>query len=373
MKICHLTTVHPPFDTRIFHKEGKTLVKTGYDVILIAQHNKDVIVDGVKIVALPKSKNRLQRIIKLPLKTAKFAFKQKADIFHFHDPELIPVGVLLRLFTNGKVIYDVHEDYSKQIISKSYLFKTGRNLIAFFIKIIEFISSKFFDGIVTATDDILRNFSYHKRAISARNFPIISNFSFTNGENKKDIFNIIYVGCLSEIRGITQIIQAVEFINKKMRLTLYGKFYPLDYEKQVKMLRGFKKVEYLGWLVPEKASEVLSKSNAGIVCFLPEPNHLNAMPNKIFEYMAGGIPVIASNFPLWGEIVKGNNCGICVDPLQPRDIAEAIQWIMNHPDEAKQMGKNGRDAVKKKYNWETESKKLLKLYEELRKDNRPMC
>jgi glycosyltransferase involved in cell wall biosynthesis len=85
----------------------------------------------------------------------------------------------------------------------------------------------------------------------------------------------------------------------------------------------------------------------------------------MFEYMSAGLPVIASNFPLWKEIVEGNKCGICVDPMDPKAIASAIQWMIDHPEEAEEMGKNGRRAVETKYNWANESKKLVGLYQRL--------
>jgi len=101
---------------------------------------------------------------------------------------------------------------------------------------------------------------------------------------------------------------------------------------------------------------------AGLVLYHPVPNHTDAQPNKLFEYMSAGIPVISSNFPLWKEIVEGHQCGICVDPLKPDEIAKAIQWILDNPEKAKKMGENGRRAVEEKYNHTVEEKKLLTLY-----------
>jgi len=369
-KICQITTVHPSFDVRIFHKECRTLAKAGYEVYLIAQHDKEEVVDGVHITPLPKIKSRKKRIIFLPMKALIRALKLKTDVYHFHDPELLPVGVLLKLLTKKKVIYDVHEDYSKQILSKPYIPKILRKSISYFVKVLEYISSLFFDGIITATDDILRNFSYHKRAISVKNFPIIEDFPNINRvDENKNIFNLIYVGGIAETRGIIQIVKALEFVNsnKQVKLVLCGTFDPPDLEVKVRNLKGFEKVEYHGWVDHKKIPEFLNKADAGIVCLHPIPNYLTSLPIKLFEYMLASLPVIASNFPLWKEIVEGNNCGICVNSLDPKDIAEAIKYLIEHPDEARKMGENGRKAVLENCNWEKESEKLINLYEELLK------
>ncbi len=120
-KVCILTSVHPPFDVRIFHKEAKSLVKAGYDVTLIAQHDKEEIVDGVKIINLQKPRNRIERMTKTVSELYQKALRVDADIYHFHDPELIPVGKALK--KRGKaIIYDVHEDYYESIKLKKVIF-----------------------------------------------------------------------------------------------------------------------------------------------------------------------------------------------------------------------------------------------------------
>lgn len=363
----HITTVHPPFDVRVFHKEAKTLVNARFDVTLVAQHDKCETVDGIKIIALPKVKNRIHRMLSLPVKAFILALKQKADVYHLHDPELMPVGVLLKLIEGKKVIYDVHEDYGKQTLSKPYIPKIAREGVAILIRIVEYLSSHLFDAVITATDDILKNFSHHERAISIKNFPMKSSFAIGRRDRRgddKDVFKLIYVGILAQIRGITQIVKALELIdsNYQLRLTLCGRFFPSQYEHEVRALAGFKKVEYVGWIEPQGIPELLEKHNAGTVCLHPIVNYVTSLPLKLFEYMGAGLPIIASRFPLWVELIENNNCGVCVDPLDPMEIAKAIRYLMDHPELRRKMGENGRRMVVEKYNWESESKKLLDLY-----------
>lgn len=191
-KVCHFTTVHPAFDTRIFQKECKTLCKSSYDVTLIAQNEKDEIVDGVKIIALSREKNRIHRMVVLTLKTFWLSLKQRADIYHFHDAELIPVGIFLKLL-GKKVIYDVHEDNSKTVLTKSYLPIRLRKLISMLISIIEKNTARFFDYIIVAGDDIAKNVfsAFGHNLIALRNMPPLEFVNACYNEDEKWIGSYI--------------------------------------------------------------------------------------------------------------------------------------------------------------------------------------
>lgn len=372
--VCHITSVHPASDVRIFFKECRSLAQADYNVTLIAPGAKYKWKDGIRIVGIDSSKGgRFSRMTSTIWKIFCAAFRENASLYHIHDPELVGVGMLLKLLRGKKVIYDVHEDYSTQTLYKQYIPKILRRSVAFLIKIVEHLFSRLFDGIITATDDILKNFSHHKRAISVKNFPISSRFTnLKRGKNREsNIFHLIYIGLLAEIRGISHIIKALEFVdyNEQLKLSLYGKFDPPNYAADLKKLEGFNKVNYLGWIDPSDIPKLLENFDVGIVCLHPISNYLTALPTKLFEYMAANLPVIVSNFPLWKEIVEGNKCGICVNPLSPEDIAEAIKYFLKHPETRKMMGNNGRQAVLQKYNWESESEKLINLYTELLKND----
>ena len=368
-KVCILTTVHPPFDTRIFHKQAKTLAEAGYDVTLIAQHKRPEIIDGIRILPLPTPKNRLQRMIYTTFYAFKLSLKERADVYHLHDPELLPIGLVLKLLTNGKVIYDVHEVVPATILTKDWIPCLMRKPMSWLFNFFERITTKFIDKLIAAADSIAARFPSDK-VVTVRNYPRIDFFIDTIDivhNSSKDYCTLIYVGGLTEERGIYELVKSLEFVDSKLplRLKLIGKFYPPAFESRLRSLRAFAKVDYLGWLPYEEAMAHLKNADIGIVLFHPAPNHLGSCPNKLFEYMATGLPVVASNFPLWREIVEGNSCGICVDPLDPKAIAQAIEYLLAHPEEARRMGENGRRAVVEKYNWNMEGKKLLKLYEEL--------
>jgi glycosyltransferase involved in cell wall biosynthesis len=367
LRICILTTVHPPFDTRIFHKEAKTLVRAGYDVALIAQHNKNEVVNGVKIIALPRPRNRFTRIFSLTWQAFRLALHQQADVYHFHDPELLPAGMLLKVFTRAKVIYDVHEDVPQQILTKYWIPTLLGLPMAFLFNMLEKLAARAFDAVVVATRNIAERFS-KRDPIVIHNYPdlgMLPNARRVSSEKNEKV--IVYVGGISRLRGAVEMVRALEYLppSLKIRLELIGKFEPSTIEEDLQALPGYKYVRFLGWLPWEPAWQQAQCGLVGLLLFHPAPNHTNALPNKLFEYMAAGLPVIASNFPLWKEIIEGNKCGLTVNPLNPKEIAGAIEYLLTNPDEAKQMGENGRKLVLEKYNWKQEAKRLLELYEKL--------
>jgi glycosyltransferase involved in cell wall biosynthesis len=336
-------------------------------VTLIAQWSKDEIVDGVKIVALHTPRNRLTRVFGLSWRAFRLALHQKADIYHFHDPELLLTGVLLKLFTRGRVIYDVHEDLPKQILNKQWIPLFLRRITAGCAKLTEMVCSRLVDRIVVATPAIARRF-LKSRTVLVQNFPKMGELvGDKTTAYKKRPHVAVYVGGISRIRGLEEMVRAVGLLPDKagVRLVLAGSFSPPELENDVQQLTGWKRVDYLGWQSREGVKKLLSEARVGLVLFHPAPNHIEAQPNKLFEYMSAGIPVIVSDFPLWREIVKGADCGLLVDPLKPEDIASAIYWLLQHPEEAQAMGERGRKAGIERYNWNNESQKLLQMYREL--------
>jgi glycosyltransferase involved in cell wall biosynthesis len=345
-------------------------VNAGYQVsLIVADGRGDEIKDGISIFDVGTSKTRLDRMHLTVRRVFEKAKIQQADIYHLHDPELIPIGLKLKKL-GKKVIFDAHEDVSKQLLSKPYLIKPIKKFFAALFPVYEKWACSKFDGIVTATDDILKNFVYHEKAVSIRNFPILKSFESLDKKNNlySDVFRIVYVGGLSEIRGLIQMIESLQYLNNNIRLILCGQFDPPDLELKIKNLKGFEKVEYLGLVAIEKIPGILNTANAGILCFLPEPNHIGAMPNKLFEYMAAGLPVIASNFPFWKKIIENCGCGICVNPLNPKEIAGGIEYLSKDHSQCERMGEKGRKAVTDMFNWEKEGEKLLTLYNEVCKD-----
>ena len=361
-KICHITTVHPRFDVRIFHKECKSLSKIYNVTLLVADGQGDETVDGIRILDVGlRQTSRLKRAIIDSKKALKKAIELDCDIYHFHDPELIKIGVKLKK-KGKKVIYDTHEDLPRQIMGKPYLNKFIKPILASLIEWQENKAAKQFDYICSATPHIRDRFKeINKNTIDINNYPIIGELELNTREKISN--KICYTGGISEERGVAVLINALEFTNAKLEIA--GNFYSEDFKNQLNKNINWEKVNYLGLVERDKVAEIISTSIAGIVTFLPLPNHINAQPNKMFEYMSSGTAVIAADYPLWKEIIEKNNCGICVNPNNPKEIAEAINELINNSDKAVKMGQNGKNAVKNKYNWNIEEQKLFEVYKQI--------
>ncbi|WP_347241446.1 glycosyltransferase family 4 protein [Thermus sp.] len=361
-RVLHLSTVHPVLDTRIFHKEAQSLAQAGYEVVLVAQGQPKES-EGIRIHGLPTPKNRFSRMFGTTFKALSLAVRERADIYHFHDPELIPVGLLLRLM-GKKVIYDVHEDLPRQILSKYWIPSVLRGVVAKAAELMEWVAGRFMNGIVAATPAIAERFPPHKTVV-VQNFPLLSEFPHA-GEipYSERPMQVVYVGGISAIRGVIEIVKAMEHLPPRLgaRLFLAGRFDPPELESRLQEMPGWHRTVFMGWLSRKEIRTLLARSRVGLVILHPTLNYVAGQPVKLFEYMAAGIPVVASNFPLWREIVEGEQCGLTVDPLNPKEIAKAIQWLLEHPQEAEEMGKRGRKAVLERFNWEQEAEKLLAFY-----------
>ena len=370
-KVCIMTSVHPVFDTRIFYKQCRSLAEKGFEVILIAKHHRKEVVEGVRIIPFSEFRNRFLRIFFSFVKMFFLAIRQKTHVYHFHDPELIPVGLLLRIL-GKKVIYDVHEDYPLDIQSRYWLPLWMRIPVSWLLKQFETFSARFFNYIVSATPAIAERFKLiNTNTVIVHNFSKLDELTTTEKRipwrNRLDA--VIYIGGIDISLGIKEMVKAIDLVQKKLysQLILAGEFSPKSLKKEIQNLPGWKNVEYRGFLSRNKLADLLNQIKAGLVLRHPVPHYLVSYPTKLFEYMSVGIPVIAADFPLWRKIVVNAGCGLLVDPLDPQAIADSILYILEHPEEAEEMGKNGREAVEEKYNWSREEKKLLGLYMDLLK------
>lgn len=362
-KICIMTTAHEALDVRIFYKECKSLYEAGYRVYLIAGNEKDESMDGINIISLHPGGGRIYRFLFKGWAALYKALKLNADVYHFHDPDLIPAGLLLKLLRK-KVVYDVHEDVPKDILSKEWIGSLCiRRIISFlFCKLLKF-SSLFFNSIIAATPSISKRFPENK-TIVLRNVPHSSFMDSIKPEPvNKIVPSVIYAGGLTSIRGIKEIIEAVGLLDGAVELWLLGWWEDPGYERECKSLNGWKHVRYFGAKSLEQTYAIMKRSDIGIINFLPIPNSVESLPNKAFEYLTCRLPVIMSDFPYWKLLFE--SCSAFANPVDPADIAGKIKSLVENPELRTKLIHEGRRLIENDYSWESESKKLIELYKSL--------
>ncbi|MBM4231587.1 MAG: glycosyltransferase family 4 protein [Gammaproteobacteria bacterium] len=362
-RIAHLTSAHPRDDTRIFFKQCSSLTRHGHDVVLIVSDGAgDTVRDGVRIVDVGRSSGgRLSRMVRTTQRVFDAAMQIDADVYHLHDPELLPHGVLLK--RRGKrVVFDAHEDVPLQILAKHYLRPALRKTIARVFSRFERFACTRFDGVIAATDQIEHKFSeFGIPTATVRNFPIADEL-FSAPCDRPTHRDICYVGSIAGIRGIREMVRALELTHQPIRLNLVGEFSESDTAAEVSSYPGWERVNRLGLQDRAGVREALSRSFAGLVTLHPTPNYLESLPIKLFEYMSAELPVIVSDFPLWRHMLEDANCALFVDPLSPKAIAQAIDILIADPKMAVQMGRNGRRVIETRFNWEQEELVLLDFY-----------
>ena len=361
--VLHLTTNHQAFDVRIFVKEASTLAEAGFDVTIVAPHHHDEERSGVRIKAVPIPSDRRTRMMVTTRQVYRVAASRAPGIVHMHDPELIPFGWLLKA-RGHRVVFDAHEERPLQILSKEWIPRYLRPPIASMTRLVESVSAMLFDRIVAATPPIAAGFPDRKTWL-IQNFPIAEELvTPTHVPYEERPNDIVFVGGLFAMRGVREMIEAMEHVNASHEATLVlaGLFDPPDLEASVATMTGWSRVRAVGWQARPEVAHTLARARAGLVVYHPAPNYISAQPVKLFEYMAAGVPVIASDFPVWRALVEEAGAGLLVDPLDPRAIGEAINWVLEHPLEARAMGERGRQAVSNRFNWATEAKKLLDMY-----------
>jgi glycosyltransferase involved in cell wall biosynthesis len=339
------------------------MAEAGYEVSLVAP----VVVDGgeddgVRVIPVPLYKNRLLRMTVGTLRAWRAALRLDADVYHLHSPELLPIGAIAA-FMGRRVVFDAHEDLPDQIMAKPWIPPRVRPLVSVISRNTLRFAGRMLTGVVAATETIAADYPEQKTVV-IRNFPADMPETVTLEPFMERPKRILYLGGLSESRGLTQLVNAMQIVGTRSgaRLRLAGWFVPSSYQAALESLPGWKWVDYLGTLNREQMASELASSRLGVVTILPYPNHIRSEPNKLFEYMQAELPLLTSNFDYWKQFVSDRETGKMVDPSDSEQIAEGILWFLEHPIEAEAMGKRGRSLVETEFSWDSQAEKLDRYY-----------
>lgn len=369
-KVCHFASVHGTTDTRVFHRECVSLAKE-YDVTLIALGKQSGMIDGVNIIAIDKPQNRFQRIFKTARKAYKMALAENADIYHFHDPELIPYALLLK-WKGKQVVYDIHENVTESMKIKKWL--PFKFLFIQLYLIFDGIAARNFELILAekAYVPVYKKRYPHKETHLLENFGPLDKLKpyqvYNRSQKDKNIF---YMGSFDEMYCYKQIIESAY---KLMLRGWTGKLFIVGYispevNMQMRRLPYFKKIsqqiEFKGFLSIDEGYELSQNTVVGFCFVSNNVNVRDSLPRKLYEYMCIGLPIISSNFPTYDILINSLQIGICVDSVDVEEITNKTWELMHNPTALEAFSQNGIKASTERYNWEMEEKLLLKMYKNL--------
>lgn len=367
-RVVHLISAHRAFDERVYCKECQSLARAGYQVVVLGNHDCNGFVNEIRFRGLGRSKGRLHRMTVKLFATAREALRIGADLYHIHDPEMLIVGLVLRA-AGKRVVYDIREDCPRTVMYKHYIPMPFRRPVMWIVERVENAAARRMSGLITATPTIANRFRpMHSNAVVVNNYPILDEFvpPTISGWKRRDAV-VTYIGGISEARGIREMLAAMVLLPRAFgaKLELAGWFFEPRLHDELVATPQWQHVQWHGNLDRNGIASLLNRVQVGLVVLHPEQNFVVSHPIKLFEYMAAGIPVIASDFPLWRSIIQEAGCGLLVDPFDTRALASAIEHLMTNRDEAEAMGRRGRRAVEERLNWANEERNLLSFYSSL--------
>ncbi len=364
LQILHLASAHAATDPRIAEKECRTLAGAGHDVAFVVPHDRDEMLNGVRILAVSRprdGKDRLLHTTRAVVRRAVAAARGPETVFHVHEADLLPF--VLPLAARGRrVVYDAHEDTPRQTAHQAWIPGLLKRPASAVYAGLEALAGRFCAGVVAATPTIADRYPEAKTAL-VRNFPVLTDAPVPAFETREAL--VAYVGAVTAARGAAEMVRAASFLPESARLAIAGTPFPATLPERLAGLPGSDRTDLLGSLARPDVAALLARARVGLVALHATPQYVDAYPTKLFEYMAAGLPVVATDVPLWRSVVDGAGCGLLVDPLDPAAIAAACTRLLTDDALAARMGEAGRVAALDRFAWRGEGERLVAFYDAL--------
>lgn len=369
MDICHITTVHPVKDARIFHRMCRPLAQRGHRVTLVApeafaaESYLRPSPSNIRIGATPRLKRGLAAL--------RAALAEEAGLYHFHDPEFIPFALCLKaLRPRAAVVYDVHEDYPSMMRDKYWLPHWSRPAAALAARWANRAAAALLDGIVVADRGVAADFAGASgKLIVHYNFPDLDLFRHEHGAAEARGADLVYLGGISERAGIFVLLEALQLLARRglrpsVRLAGYtdGEQGRAVLESALRRDGLTEQVRFDGRLPHEQVPAWLRAGRVGLVLLQPVPKFMKNIPSKMFEYWACGLPVLASDLPPARQFLTPGKNGYFFSPTSAADLAERIAYLIRHPESARELGDAGRRMVATRWNNERQVDELIAFY-----------
>lgn len=360
--ICQLASGHSVEDERILHRMARTAAQRGYRSTFVVPHDGTAFCEGVSLVACPRTATKLAgwRRWTASLSLLRWALRSDGDLFQIHDPDMLPAGLVLKLFRR-RVVYDIHDDFEASAKDRFRSRKWIGKWLSRFWWAFERNAVRAFDGLVVADRHLARKFASGHPVVLG-NYPRMEFTPPAQAEDEKT-FNLIYVGGVTRERGLEMALKALQLLPiPELRLHVIGAGQDVDL---IDALKAEPRVVMHGRVPWTELHRYYVRAHVGLALYQPLESYLyypgeNAV--KILEYMAAGIPVLCSNFPGLKIFVEEAGCGQVVQPDDPEAIAAKIQQLYEDAGLRKRLGARGRQLFESEYNWDKHEHKLVELY-----------
>lgn len=366
-KICHITTVHGRYDTRIFYKQLHSLAKKFECSLIVADGLGNEKIEGINVIDIGKPANIFSRVFVYNIKAYKKALSVNASLYQIHDPELIFIAAMLSLFNRKVAIFDSHEDVPSDIKQKTWMPKPLRFTISYVYRKIEFLCVKTLSATLAPTIDIQQRLLKIKSpSILIKNFPLLKEFErSTNDTLTRKKLTCCYVGSISCNRGVLDMLDLVHKNN--CNFLLAGVFTDVKTEQLARQHPGWKNTEYLGYVDNKKVSRIYIGSDIGLLLLSETETFLSSSPVKLFEYMSEGLPVISWGKHDFNQLISDSGAGLICDYGNQNDIAIKMSFLLRNQQELKKMSIMGKKYAEINFCWRSQEKLLYQLYEQLLK------
>jgi len=364
ISLCHFTTAHSQLKSRSFHRECLPLAVGGIAVRYVSPASLSGEHDGIEFVSLVDRKARLAGLFSAPT-LLKELLRQNASLYHFQDPQLLPLAFALKLLFRRRVVYDAYEDFPSMAANKSSVPRPLRAVLAQLVGAAEHLAAQSFDGLITADPLTLRRLARagKSRKLVFYNFPNLDFFPPPRHTPRN--FDVVYRGGISERTGTFVLLEAMRLLARRpspVRLLLLGYFDSAaaedDIRRRIREMGLEPNIEILGRIDHESMADALSLARIGVCPLQPIRKFNLNIPVKVFEYWACGLPVVASDLPPIRPFFGKARAGLLFRPGDAAELAQSIAWLLDHPSAAARMGAHGRAAVVERFNNQKEIRKL---------------
>jgi glycosyltransferase involved in cell wall biosynthesis len=353
----------------VVYREGFSLASR-YRLTMVLTRPEPAVHPGIRFVGVPRFASLWQRVLLVHPRLLWHALRCPARLVHLHDPELIPLGLLL-VALGRTVVWDVHENVARQVSAKK---RNASTLYRLLFRCFNRLAQRHLYPIFAETSYLANYPALRKPHAVVLNYaPLPLLEPFRRKPHTVLVPEFFYIGQLSFARGLDVLIEACARLDDDFpdfRVHLFGAlgfdvFDQSVLERIPAFHRAKKHLIFHGYTDARRAFPMAARCLAGLALPKPVGDFPESYPTKLFEYLALGLPAIASDFPLYRAVIEPHGCGRCLDPTSPEALANVLRFFLEQPEASRHLGERGRAAAEAHFAWASQERALFDFYKSL--------